>query len=137
MNSFIKALKNKIKILGNEEVEAQDNLFRISSKLELLEELLVEEQGLIVSSPTKKKKREHTKNSKSKSVIATNINEELYAEAVATLPEKGTTPEMQERLVNRYRPQLRSVDGLGPGIKVGKKENIKSKSNKNITVEDD
>ncbi len=62
---------------------------------------------------------------------------------MATQPEEGTTPELQEKLTKRYRPTPRVSESRGPGIKAGTKKQVllARKKNKptdaNITVEDD
>ncbi len=102
MSSFTQGLKDKIGGLRDEREELEDSMSRIDTKIETLEELLAEEEGTPVAKPTTKRKRGRPKSSK-KTAEVSKRDKELYDEAVATLPEAGTTPEMQERLVNRYR----------------------------------
>ena len=140
MSSFTQGLKDKIAALDDEKTELEDALLRVSSRLEMLEELLAEEQELSEQPLVEKKKRGRPRGSKKKIIKTPTENEKLYAEAVATLPEEGTTPEMQERLVNRYSPTPRPVEGRGPGIKAGTKEDTAAKttkSDKTISIEDD
>ncbi len=142
MNSFTQGLKDKIAALEDEATEREDSLLRIRAKIEMLEELLADEQGL-PTQPVGKKKRGRPKGSASKSKKATDpAMVELYEEAVATLPEEGTTPELQEKLTKRYKPTARVPEGLGPGIKAGTKKDVLARSkgrptDASITVEDD
>ncbi len=139
MSSFIQGLSDKIESLKDEKEELEDSISRIDAKIETLEELLTEEEDAPEVKPAAKRKRGRPKGVK-KATKASKANEELYAEAVATLPGEGTTPEMQEKLVNRYRPTPRAVEGRGPGIRAGTREDVKNKTtkaDKNITVEDD
>ncbi len=140
MSSFTQGLKDKIEGLRDEKEELEDSISRIDAKIETLEELLTEEEDAPEVKTAPKRKRGRPKGSKKKTAKHTTPNAELYDEAVATLPEEGTTPEMQEKLVNRYRPSPRIADGLGPGIRAGTREDTKSgttKSNKTISIEDD
>ena len=142
MNSFTQGLKDKIAALDDEATELEDSLLRVRAKLEMLEELLAEEQGLS-KQPVGKKKRGRPKGSGSKSKKAINSDMvELYEEAVATLPGGGTTPELQEKLTKRYKPTPRVTEGLGPGIKAGTKkqvlETLKERpTDASISVEDE
>lgn len=150
MNNFAQALMNKIEALQDERDELEDALSRANTKLEALEELLSEEEDRppVRGEPKAKRKRGRPKGSKKKVADKETSAEDeaLYAEAVATLPEEGTTPEMQEKLVNRYRPIPRATDsGPGPGITTGTLKDIKDKrrsnatpkSDKTISIEDD
>ncbi len=136
MSSFTQGLKDKIEILRDEREELEDSMSRIDTKIETLEELLSEEEGSPTTATTKpKRKRGRPKGAKKKTTGAATPNAELYDEAVATLPEEGTTPEMQEKLVKRYKPSPRIADGLGPGIKTGARDKD-TKANKTISIED-
>ncbi len=138
MSSFTQGLKDKIEGLRDERGELEDAMSRIDTKIETLEELLAEEEGTSAAKPTTKRKRGRPKGSK-KITEVSKRDKELYDEAVATLPEAPTTPEMQERLVNRYRPTPRATESRGPGITAGTKEEVRGKdkkSDKTITIED-
>ncbi len=135
MNSFTQGLKDKIELLRDEREELEDSMSRIDTKIETLEELLSEEEGSTTATPAVKPKRKRGRPKGSKKTAAT-PNTELYDEAVATLPGEGTTPEMQERLVKRYKPTPRVAEGLGPGIKTGTRDK-ETKANKTISIEDD
>jgi len=136
MNSFTQGLKDKIAILRDEREELEDSISRIDTKIETLEELLSEEEGSSTTAADKpKRKRGRPRGAKKKATNAATQNAELYEEAVATLPGEGTTPEMQEKLVKRYKPTPRIVDGLGPGIKTGARDK-ETKANKTISIED-
>ena len=141
MNSFTQGLKDKIAALDDEATELEDSLLRVRAKLEMLEELLADEQGLSTQS-VGKKKRGRPKGSASKPKKATDPTmAELYEEAVATLPEEGTTPELQEKLTKRYKPTPRVPESRGPGIKAGTKKDVLTRSkgrptDANISIED-
>jgi len=135
MNSFTQGLKDKIAALDDEATELEDSLLRVRAKLEMLEELLADEQGLSTQ-PVGKKKRGRPKGSASKPKNAIDpAMVELYEEAVSTLPGEGTTPELQEKLTKRYKPTPRIVDGLGPGIKTGARDK-ETKADKTISIKD-
>jgi len=135
MNSFTQGLKDKIAILRDEREELEDSISRIDTKIETLEELLSEEEGSSTTDTAKpKRKRGRPKGSK-KTAEASKTAKERYEESLASLPGEGTTPEMQEKLVKRYKPTPRIVDGLGPGIKTGTRDK-ETKANKTISIED-
>lgn len=147
MSSFEDALKKKIAALDKEVSELENEILIKSAKLETLEELLAEEQGLSSDAPAPKKKRGRPKKkaaakTKTKTRKPTAEEDALYAEALATLPEEGTTPELQERLTKRYRPLPRTGTSLGPGVHAGTLGDIKGRQNdsphsdKSISVDD-
>ncbi len=151
MSNFAQVLSDKIEALQDERDELEDAISRINTKLETLEELLSEEEDRppVRGEPKAKRKRGRPKGSKKKVTKASTEDEklsaELYEEAIATLPEEGTTPELQEKLVKRYRPLPRATDsGPGPGITTGTLKDVKDKmgnttpkSDRTISIEDD
>jgi len=147
MSNFAQVLTDKIEALQDERDEIEDNLSRINTKLETLEELLSEEEDRppVRGEPKAKRKRGRPKGSNKKVKKTSAEDDELFQEALATLPEEGTSPEMQEKLVKRYKPIPRIMDSSpGPGITTGTLKQVKDKlgnktpkSDKTISIEDD
>ena len=116
MSNFVKALETKI---GNLRAMRDDHLeeaLALDSKIELLEELLLEEGGELQDPAPAKKRPGRPKGSKNKKSPAKKPVEEsthapadeLYDEAMTQLNnsgEGGTTPEQQEKLTSQDFPQ--------------------------------
>lgn len=121
MSSFVQGLKDKIAMLDDERTELEDALFRVSSKLEILEDLLAEEQGLPKTPPAGKKKRGRPKGSKSKPKVPADA---LYDEAVSGLGDEASTSELQKSRIKEYSPDRRMPESRGPGIRAGTKQQV-------------
>lgn len=120
MSDLMQALKDRISILGDEIEELEDSLLRKRAKQETYEELLAEEQGLSKTPSSGKKKRGRPKGSKGKKAQT----DALYDEAVSNLGEGASTPELQKKRIEQYSPDRRVLEGLGPGIRAGTKQQV-------------
>jgi chromosome segregation ATPase len=122
MTDFIEALEEKIRDLQMRKDELEEEIGSIDTRIDVLRELLVEEEGSSVTSVKKSAGRPRgSKNKKSDTVSEPKQSAHLPSDDIlreaSTLG--GTDPEVAERLKNRFRPTPRPHRPLGPGISVG------------------
>jgi len=161
MSKLQEALREKIEFLLDEKEEFEDALQRIASQLDLCEELLtgeLEEVPEVESEPKPKKKRSPRKpavktapkkqkrvpKKKSKTSAEEELRQREYDAAVNSLPPgvSSTTPDEQNRAINRFKPFPRppvSHGNVTVGSTKGKPEHRKpaSKGHDVISIDDD
>lgn len=142
MSNFLEALQTKIALLEDEKEEAEDTLARLSSKLDVLKELLQEETQAFVksgappveASAVPKRKRGRPKSTKANPTNA--VDADVLAEASAL---GGTDPALAEAIRRRgFSAAPRSAPSYGPGINVD--QNVRGRAGRastRITVEDE
>ncbi len=158
MNDFTDALSLKISALEDELEECEESVFRIQSKIEMLNELLIEEEGFKgasnppVSAHARKGKKGRPKGSKNRKKRAApnpkasspSDGRVLLSEAELSQVEdmEGTDPEVAKRLASRkFVAHPRADQSYGPGVHpgVGKKPagETRSRADTVITIDDE
>lgn len=127
MTDLATALRDRISALEDEREELEDALNRVTARIGVLEELLVEECGEEGPAKPAPKKRGRPKGSKNKPKAPakrTTKKKEPEVEDDPVLQEamrmEGTDPEIAERLSKRkFTPVARPDRSYGPGIHPG------------------
>jgi len=125
MTDLVVALRERISALEDEREELEDSLNRVTVRIGVLEELLVEEEdGMGGPVPKPKKKRGRPKRAKNKkptpktTVKKTKPEDEELLRQAAKLD--GTPADVAERLSKRkFTPMPRPQRCYGPGVHPG------------------
>jgi len=126
MADLAAALRERISALEDEREELEASLNRVTARIGVLEELLVEEEegGAEGPAPKPKKKRGRPKGSKNKKTPAKAPAKETKPEDEELLREAskldGTPADVAERLSKRkFTPVPRPQQSYGPGVHPG------------------
>lgn len=158
MNDFTDALSLKISALEDELEECEETVFRIQAKIEMLNELLIEEEGFKgaskppVSAHARKGKKGRPKGSKNRKKRAASKSKTssssdgrvLLSEAELSQVEdmEGTDPEVAKRLSSRkFVAHPRGDYSYGPGVHPGEGKKLAddpgARADTTITVDDE
>lgn len=128
MISFTDALNEKIA-----ELEAEKS--RIDEKIELLRELLESEVGAVEVPSVARKRPGRPKGSRNKKASVHGVADSLFEESTRQLAAsgQGTTPEMQERMVKKFKPIPRPQRNYS-GVHAGTKAQVEAARNEAATA---